>query len=65
MKTQTEIHNIVETSSKRLREEKGYAYCAGFFESTLAHALFSLMESNPAEAERFLDRLATFQPNGV
>jgi hypothetical protein len=64
MKTYIEILEVVETAAKRFTKEKNFAYSAGFLQGTLGHALLALMESNPAECERLLDRLASYQPTG-
>jgi hypothetical protein len=62
MKTYMEILDAVDTAAKRFTQQRSAGYAAGFLQGTLGHALNALMKSNPEEAERLLDRLATYQP---
>lgn len=60
MKNIHEIREILSAGTKRIRDNRGidgYAYSAGWLESTLAQALEDLGEYDPAAVDRFLARM--------
>ena len=60
MKNIHEIREILSAGTKRIRENRapdGYAYSAGYLESTLAAVLEELGEYDPAAVDRFLARM--------